>query len=203
MINQSTLDSVVDILNENRICCGIGGSYLLQMHQLCDEPKDVDFWVAPEDIAKVREIFRQYEEIEEKIQLPKEYHFKMKYKDILVDFVACFIVKPNKNEFIYNIMPENIKLISVGEGRELPCTSLEDWYIVYRLLKRHDKANMIKQYIYQRNVQETNASLQMSLSNEKNKLPQKLAKDVKEFIWDNIQYRIPDFLDSEENTNEE
>lgn len=202
MINQSTLDSILKILKENQICCGIGGSYLLQVYHLCEEPKDVDFWVAPEDISKVRKIFSQYEEIEEKIQLPAEYHFKMQYDDIQVDFVACFIVQPNQNKFVYNIMPENIKLINVGDDRILPCTSLEDWYIVYKLLKRHDKAELIKKYIYQKNIEETNASLQMSIDNENNKLPRQLTDDVKDFIWNNMQYNIPGLYNEQEEKND-
>lgn len=202
MINQSTLDSILKILKDNQICCGIGGSYLLQVYHLCAEPKDVDFWVAPEDISKVRKIFSQYEEIEEKIQLPSEYHFKMQYDDIQVDFVACFIVQPNQNKFVYNIMPENVKLINVGDGRILPCTSLEDWYIVYKLLRREDKAELIKKYIYQKNIEETNTSLQMSIDNENNKLPIKLTNDVKNFIWNNMQYNIPGLYSEQEKKND-
>ena len=187
MINTQTLNSVINILKSNNIRCGIGGSYLLQVYNLYEDPNDVDFWVAPEDIDKVRNIFSQYEEIGEKIQLPRQYHFKMRYEDIIVDFVACFIVKPNKNEYVYNILPENINYIETESGLELPCTSLEDWYIVYQLLHREKKAELIRRYIYKNDVESTNLKLNSSIEDSNNKLPNRVIKAVKELIWDNIQ----------------
>lgn len=196
LVNQKTLDKLIKILRDNEVVCGIGGSYLLQIYQLYSEPDDVDFWVAPDDIKKVKHLFAQYEEIEEKIQLPPEYHFKMRYYDIDVDFVACFMVKPNKNEYVYNIMPENIEMIDMGGGKYMPCTSLEDWYIVYKLLKRDEKAELIKDFLCKhKNESLAYQKLQMSLENVGNKLPQKLTKDVKNFLWENSQINIFDLYD--------
>ena len=192
MINANTLNTLIQILKVNDIKCGIGGSYLLQVYKLYEDPEDVDFWVAPDDIDKVREIFCKYEEIEDKIQLPPQYHFKMKYEDIVVDFVACFIIKPNQNEFIYNILPESIDYIETDDGTEIPCTSLEDWYIVYKLLNREEKADLIKQYIYKNDVEATNTKLNSYIKDSQNKLPQRVIKSVKEFMWDNIQIDLED-----------
>lgn len=194
MINSITLNSLVDILKKNQIRCGIGGSYLLQIHELCNDPNDVDFWVAPEDIRKVRNIFSHYEEIIEKIQLPPKFHFKMRYLDIDVDFVACFVVKPNKNEYVYNIMPENIETVDMKDGSKLPCTSLEDWYIVYKLLRREEKAKLIKKYIYQKDASKANERLEVLIDNKSNKLPKRVTKDVKDLIWKSMQYELNDFI---------
>lgn len=190
MVNPRTLSSVVDILKENQIRCGIGGSYLLQLYDLCDEPNDVDFWVYPNDIQKVRSIFREYEEIIEKIQLPAQYHYKIRYYDIEVDFVACFITRPNQNEYIYNIKPESIEIITTPDGMQLPCTSLEDWYVVYKLLNKEKKASIIEKYIYKKDVNRTNQRLNMSIEDEDNKLPQRVKNDVKTLVWDNMQLNI-------------
>ena len=203
MINFQTLNSLVDILKKNQIRCGIGGSYLLQIHELCNDPNDVDFWVAPEDIRKVRNIFSHYEEIIEKIQLPSQYHFKMRYLDIYVDFVACFIVKPNKNEYVYNIMPENIEMVDMQDGSTLPCTSLEDWYIVYKLLRREEKAELIKKYIYQKDASKANERLELLIDNKVNRLPKRITKDVKDLIWDNMQLKLDDYLKMDKDENDE
>lgn len=195
MINCATLNSVINILKENHIVCGIGGSYLLNIYQLYDKPEDIDFWVAPEDIEKVRYIFRTYEEIQEKIYLPSKYRFKMRYEDIEVDFVACFIVKPNKNEYVYNIMPKNIEIVDTDDGRKLPCTLLEDWYIVYRLLRKEEKANLIKKYILvESDTNKTNKRFKMFLNNTENRLPKRIIKDVKELTWENIQFTLEDLF---------
>lgn len=190
MINLHTLKSVLNKLNENQIRCGIGGSYLLQLYDLCDESNDVDFWVEPNDMPKVRRLFKGYDEISEKIQLPSQFHYKVHYHDIDVDFVACFITKPNQHEYIYNIRPENVEIITTQDGLDIPCTSLEDWYIVYKLLNREKKASLIEKYIYKKDVEKTNERLNISIKDEKNILPKRITNDVKSFVWDNMQIRI-------------
>lgn len=190
MINIQSLEFVIEILRENKIRCGIGGSYLLQLYDLCDEPNDVDFWVEPDDIQKVRTLFQDYEEIIEKIQLPVQYHYKFRYIDIDIDFVACFITRPNQHEYIYNIKPESIEVITTSDGLEIPCTSLEDWYVVYKLLNREKKASLIEQFIYKKDIRKTNQKLEMSIKDKKNKLPKRVTKDVNSFVWDNMQINL-------------
>lgn len=187
MVNSNTLNKLVQILDSNGIICGIGGSYLLQLYDLYDEPEDVDFWISPDDILKVKEIFSTYKEIHEKIQLPEKYHFKMIFEDIKVDFVACFFVKPNQNEFWYNISSDNVKMYHMANGKQLPCTSLEDWYIVYKLLNREDKASIIEKYI---KPGFDNGILEKILYNKNNKLPVKMKKSINKVMWENSQRKL-------------
>lgn len=187
MINPNTLCKLVQILDNYNITCGVGGSYLLQLYDLYDEPEDVDFWISPSDVPKVKKIFNEYEEITEKLQLPQEYHFKIIFNDIKVDFVACFIVKPNKNEYRYNISPDNVTRLCLEDGNQLPCTSLEDWYIVYKLLKRDDKADIIEEYI---KPMFGNRVLEATLGNKDNKLPPKVTKSINEAMWKNSQMQL-------------
>lgn len=187
MINPKTLDRLVQILEDYHITCGVGGSYLLQLYDLYDEPDDVDFWVSPSDISKVKEIFQEYEQIQERIQLPEEYHIKIRFYDIKVDFVACFIVKPNQNEYHYYISPDNVSMVDLHNGRQLPCTSLEDWYIVYKLLRRDDKANIIERYV---KPMFGNTMLEKILGNKDNKLPPIVIKSVNKTMWENSQIRL-------------
>lgn len=195
MVNFHTLTTLVEKLSKNHVHCGIGGSYLLQLYDLCDDPKDVDFWVDPHDIQKVRMIFKDYEEINEKLQLPPQYHYKIRYNDIDVDFVACFITRPNQHEYIYNIKPDTIEIITTSEGVELPCTLLEDWYIVYKLLNREEKAAVIEKYIYKNDVHRTNQRLEMSIRDTNNKLQRRVINDVSDLIWNNLQMDIEEMYD--------
>lgn len=190
MINSQTLASVLKTLKENKIRCGIGGSYLLQLYDLCDEPNDIDFWVEPNDMQKVRLLFREYDEIIEKIQLPAQYHYKFRYFDMDIDFVACFITRPNQHEYVYNIRPESIEIITTSDGLDIPCTSLEDWYIVYKLLNREEKASLIEKYIYKKNIVKTNERLNRFIKDKENVLPQRVTNDVNSFVWDNMQMRF-------------
>lgn len=196
MINNQVLDSLVKILKKNKVRCGIGGSFLLQLYNLYDDPQDIDFWVYPDDLSIVKEIFCDYPQIEEKLQLPEEYHLKICYEGVFVDFVACFIVQPNKNKYQYNLCPESIEWIDLDNGVEIPCTSLEDWYIVYKLLNRNNKADIIKSYLESKNriESDTYIKLNRALKDDNNKLPQKMKKDIRAFEQERRQITIYDCI---------
>lgn len=190
MIDTKELASLVKVLQNNKIICGVGGSYLLHLYNLCDNPADVDFWVDPKDMNRVRTLFKDCEQIHERIQLPDDLHYKFVYMDLKVDFVSCFITRPNQYSFSYYINAESIETIKITEGLSIPCTSLEDWYIVYKLLKRDKKAAMIADYIYKRDIQKTTLRLRQSMDSGKNILPKKIRTEISSFVMDNMQYSI-------------
>lgn len=182
MVNQATLKLLINELNSHNIIWGVGGSYLLQLYELYSDPNDLDLWVQPCDMCRIREIFKQYTEVETHIPLPKELHFKMVYIDIEVDFVACFITKPNQHQFTYKIAPNNIRTIVLKNGIEIPCTFLEDWYIIYRLLKRDDKANLIRTVFKKKKMPLDEKAVKCAIENNENTLPVKLHKDAFDLI---------------------
>lgn len=193
MMDQSILNKLAKELSTHSIIWGVGGSFLLQMYNLYSEPNDLDLWVQPSDIPKVRDIFKDFEEVNTNLPLPKEFHFKMKYYAVEVDFVACFIVKPNQNRFTYNILPENIRMLTLENGTKVPCTFLEDWYIVYKLLGRENKANLIENVFRENRIQFSDKVLRASLDNRKNKIPKKLIKDITDLICYKLQPLLFDF----------
>lgn len=198
MINQKVLIEISKILSNNNIIWGIGGSYLLQLYNLYSNPDDLDLWIKPTDMEKVKKIFENYEEIKTHIPIPPELHFKINYNDVEIDFVACFIVRPNKNKFIYHIRPENIRTFDMIDGTKIPCTYLEDWYIVYRLLKRDDKAEIIKNFFYKNKKSFSKKILQLSLNNPENKIPKKITRDVENLIWSTLQLSLYDIVEFQE-----
>lgn len=192
MVSRSTLKLLIDELNKHQIIWGIGGSYLLQIYELYSEPQDLDIWVQPCDIQKIRDIFKNYCEIESNLPLPSNLHFKMQYHDIEVDFVACFIVKPNQYSFKYNINSNRIKKITLKNGLEVPCTFLEDWYIIYKLLKRDDKAELIHELFKKKKININDEAIRIAVNNSDNTLPIQVKKDAFKLIEDNIQLSIFD-----------
>ena len=74
MIDFAILKELSEQLNHHNITWGIGGSCLLMLYNLYSEPNDLDLWVQPDDMLKVRELFAAYEEIQTDIPLPEELH---------------------------------------------------------------------------------------------------------------------------------
>lgn len=182
MINKIIIKRITEELNTLGIVWGVGGSYLLNIYELIDNPNDLDLWVSPNDMETVRNYFFKYQEIETDVPLPPELHYKILYNNLEVDFVACFKVKPNKYEFEYNIKPQNIKLVKLRNGIELPCTYLEDWYIVYKLLKRDDKAKLIEDFFSKNKLEFSVDVIQSYLYSESIKLPKYITSNVQKLV---------------------
>ena len=182
MIDLSVLKKLSKQLNENNITWGIGGSCLLMLYDLYKEPNDLDLWVKPSDMLKVRELFGAYEEIRTDIPLPEELHFKILFCGVEVDFVACFITKPNQYEFKFRICPENIRAIKIGDI-QVPCTYLEDWFIIYCLLRKDDKAKIIQEYFSKRQIEFNETAINRVIQNREITLPDRVKGDIRILLF--------------------
>ena len=179
MVNEDTLKRFVLQMAECGIVWGIGGSYLLKKYNLGYDPSDLDLWIQASDMPIVRQKFHNYMELKTNIPLPPEYHYKILFDDLEVDFVACFIVKPNQNTFKYSINPENIEFITLNNELQIPCLLLEDWYVIYKLLKKNDKAEKIREKFSQLGIAFNEEVVQKSIQYEKdNRLPLWLLQEI-------------------------
>jgi len=192
MINYSIFKPLSETLNNYHIIWGIGGSCLLQLYNLYDDPNDLDLWVQPSDMPQVKEIFCGFEELKSNLPLPEEYRFKIKYFDLEVDFIACFMTKPNQHRFEYKIEPNNIKLIDY-EGFKIPCTYLEDWYIIYRLLGRNEKADLIQNVFESKRIAINDTAIEAAISNKLVTIPFRIKKDVYDLVTAATQMKISDY----------
>lgn len=179
MINEDTLTHFIKAMTECDIVWGVGGSYLLEKYDLYTNPADLDLWIQADDMPVVRQKFSHFKELITEIPLPPEYHYKIQYYDMEVDFVACFIIKPNQYKYKYSINPENIKQIRLSSGLQIPCMYLEDWYVIYKLLRRDDKANLIRDAFKKLGIIFNEEAVNKSIkSKEDNKLPKWLLQDI-------------------------
>lgn len=192
MLDKKIIKEVTEILNRSNVIWGVGGSYLLKIYDLIDDPKDLDLWVSTNDISKLRKIFSEYQEIKTEVPLPPELHYKILYKNLEVDFVACFIIKPNQYEFKYNIKPQNIRIVKLKNGIELPCTYLEDWYIVYKLLKRNDKAKIIEDFFYKNKMTFSDNVIQSYKNSDNIKLPKYITENIQSIVSNAMQLSFSD-----------
>lgn len=180
MINSSILHNLSSILTENRITWAVGGSYLLHIYGLYDSPNDIDIWVPKSDFEKLRNVFSGYEEIKERIQLPEQYHFKIRFDECAVDFVAYFFVVPNQKSYEYNVDSVRIQTKHFNDNLNLPCLYLEEWYIIYDLLNKKEKLKIIEDF-FLRSPEIINEHIfNQCLSN--NPVPTRIKNDVDSLI---------------------
>lgn len=194
MINRDILKDLCEVLEQHQITWGIGGSCLLQLYGLYNNPQDLDLWVQPSDIGRLRGIFIDFPEMPTEIPIPKEFHYKINYRNLEVDFIACFITKPNQYQFTYNINPQNIRMLSLDDI-QVPCTYLEDWYIIYRLLNKDDKANLIKRIFKYQQIDFDERAIEQAINSNQVSLPIRIKKDVLRLIDDATQTYIRGWMD--------
>lgn len=203
MINNETLSKLANMLNGNNIIWGIGGSYLLHIYGLYDTPNDLDIWIQPKDMGNVKKIFQDFEKIKSDIQLPEEYHLKIKFFDVEVDFVSCFIITPNQNKFNYNISPENVYDKCLINNAHIFCTTLEDWYLIYKILKRESKASIIEKVFIEKKIPFSDKMMHANLSRIDNNIQRRVKRDANKLIEDAMQYSFVDYINyiNKENIN--
>lgn len=192
MIDYSILKSLSEMLDNYHITWGIGGSCLLQLYNLYSDPNDLDLWVQPSDMPQIKKIFCDFEQLKSNLPLPEEHRYKIKYHNTEVDFIACFITKPNQHRFEYKIEPTNIKLIDY-DGFKIPCTYLEDWYIIYRLLGRNQKADLIQNVFESKQIAINNTAIETAICSKQVTLPLRIKKDVYDLVTAATQMKISDY----------
>lgn len=198
MTYEEILKELKKTLDSNNIVWGIGGSFLLKIYELSSVANDIDLWVRPCDIQKVRNIFNEYEEVCNEINLPSELHFKMNYLGTEIDFVAAFIIKPNQYTFEYEISPNNIELKSYKDTGEIPLTSLEDWYFIYKLLKRNEKAEKIEKFLLEHQFDIQKIKSEVKKQNIPNYIKKDAKKMIKKFV-NSLELTLPFVWKNEDN----
>ncbi len=148
-------DIVVDlaqVLNENHILWGIGGSYLLKSYGILEDVHDLDILVSEKDIDKTLEILDSIGE-RKTIPIKNEYttrHFHVfSYKGLSLDIMSGFRIK--HVDGVYEFILDNKAIVKreIRQGISIPYTSLEDWLIAYKLMKgRQEKVEMIESYLH-------------------------------------------------------
>lgn len=195
MIRQRILCSLIDTLDKEHITWGVGGSFLLSLHNLYDNPNDIDLWVELADLNKLKSLFHDFEELDNDIPMSDGYRFRIMYYDIEVDFVACFKTKPNQHIFKFLINPDNLQIVE-HNGMSIPCTYLEDWYIIYRLIGKDDKAEIIKNVFESQRIQINYVAIEEAIYNKQITLPLRIKDDVWNLIKISTQLSIPFDTDS-------
>lgn len=197
---EDVLQDVSNILQKYNVIWGLGGSQLLKIYGIYSNPRDIDLWVNFSDMDVVKNIFSQYKISDRTISLPEEYYLKIEYGSIELDFVSCFMVKPNQNKFVYYISPNDVVYRSVYGKGKIPCTLLENWYIIYKILKRNEKAELIETFFKKNNI-----NSKILINSLHSNIPKYVKKDIKDFLkiyYSGLQLSLMDYIENDCSSDE-
>lgn len=129
----------------------MGASIVLNHYGLIDNPRDIDLFIALEDIDKACEILNSLGEKKPQkcSEIYSTEHFNQyTINDNNVDLMAGFKINHKEGIYEYKFGSNSIDSTMNLNGIQIPLTSLEDWYILYQLIPgRDEKVRLIEDYL--------------------------------------------------------
>ncbi len=128
----------------------IGGSLLLNTHQLHDTVLDIDLIVTIKDVQRAQQLLAKlgHQKPLEPTREPFRTVFYRQYflKDIPVDLMAGLSLQHEAGTFQYPFHENTPIQHRYYHGNTYPFGLLEDWYILYQLLGRVEKVHLIENH---------------------------------------------------------
>ena len=178
----NTLSYIGEKFNEANVLWAVGASIMLSQHNIIQKPNDIDILVDTKDIHKVDEILKTIGEkkVRDKVATySTEYFYEYIVSGIDVDIMAGFKINHIEGTFEYVFDDKSISQIKNINGVSIPLTSLEDWYVIYKLIPgRESKVKIIEDYMNNNGISNVNL-LKRSL---KGNLPKEIKEKVEELL---------------------
>ena len=146
---EKVLLKIAKEFNKENIKWAIGSSYLLKEKNIIDICNDLDFFVSLEDIEKAKKILDKIgkREKSKKSDIFKSLVFlEYNVDGVEIDVMAGFTVLNGNHIYKYIFDDKAIVESKIKEGVKVYYTSLEDWFVIYKLISgREEKFLKIKE----------------------------------------------------------
>lgn len=140
------LHLIAQQFNKEKITWALGGSNVLKKYGMIDQVNDLDILVMEKDFPKAEEILAV---LGKKVTVELDPLFKTAFystfeiRNIKVDLICDFKIV-YKNE-VYSYQFDQLSITDTDDIAKVPIfyTSIEDWYVLYRLMGRGDEEKII------------------------------------------------------------
>ena len=137
-----TLLLIAQHFNKENITWALGGSHVLKKHDIVDTVNDIDILVMEKDIEKANQILSSLGTVVPVIKNPlylTTYFYSYRIRKIKVDLMCDFKIKYNNQIYSYQFDEASIIDSDDIAKEKIYYTTLEDWYVLYRLMGRDDE----------------------------------------------------------------
>lgn len=127
--------------NSEEIMWALGGSNVLKKYDLVDSVNDIDIFVSQKDIERANQILSSVGTKIPFVPNPNyltTYFYSYKIKKFKVDLMCDFKIKFGDKVYTYLFDQSSITDSDDIAKEKIYYTSLEDWYVLYRLMGRND-----------------------------------------------------------------
>jgi hypothetical protein len=141
--------SFFKLLNNHDIHYGVGGSLMLKQMGFDVTPHDVDIVVHERDILKVVKLLSECAILQPPIEsgayLTKHF-FRFVLNETHIDIITNFAYAHDEGH--YHALFDKISIVKTSEidGLTIPLMSLEEWYVIYQIMKRDKQIFLIEEY---------------------------------------------------------
>ena len=140
------LHLIAQQFNKEKITWALGGSNVLKKYGMVNEVNDIDIFVTEKDVQKAEQILSNLG-----TKLPVEvdalyqttFYSSYEIRDIKVDLMCDFkIVYKNQ---VYTYLFDKLSITDTDDIAKVHIyyTSIEDWYVLYRLMGRGDEEKVL------------------------------------------------------------
>lgn len=143
------LQRIAKELNREKIEWGLGGSLLLFVRGIVDQFGDIDLIVKESDVLRVNRLLNKMG-----ILVPKEedpiYHskgfFQFDIDGVIVQVMSNLTVKYDDKLYTVPFDEHSIDKWEPFGQEKLPLMYLEDWYVIYQLIRRTEKIERLREH---------------------------------------------------------
>jgi hypothetical protein len=147
---------ILNQLNEANLLYGLGGSMMLKLRSFEINPHDIDLFVSIDDYHKVIDIFSNHAiQVDTHSQHPfKTKHFtSFRCEDTTFDIMAGFAYEHLEGIYVALFDKLSISDYVQIDKTDIPLMSLEEWFILYSVMNRRDKVELIVNAWKQQNIE--------------------------------------------------
>lgn len=146
----SALYKITKLLSENEVLWAIGGSILLRLSQVTQEADRIDVIISPEEIAKVDALLTPLGE--KHTRVPSPHYATRFFCEYTIDGQQVHVMSGltlHYKGFLYAYPFEKTSIVSMLPLEDIfvPCTALEDWYVLYQMMPwREERVKALEMY---------------------------------------------------------
>lgn len=143
------LQRIAKELNHEKIEWGLGGSLLLFVRGITDQFGDIDLLVKDSEVLRVNRLLNKMGML-----VPKEedpiYHtkgfFQFEIDGVIVQVMSNLTVKYEDKLYTVPFDEFSIDKWEPFGQEKLPLMYLEDWYVIYQLIQRTPKVELLEEH---------------------------------------------------------
>ncbi len=145
------LTRVAEALNARHVRWALGASMLLYCHGIVPRANDLDIVALPEDMPLLDAALSGLSARGGRLPpspspgFATRFFYEYEIGGVFVDAMAGLVVRHTAGETAYTLRPETVTEYPLN-GVVVPLSPLEDWYALYLLMGREEKARLLEAY---------------------------------------------------------